>query len=125
MSDSFILGSYSYQSPQQFDGSVVTQSVDIYALGGCLLHIMSGVPPWNNCTETTIKTNVKKSYLFVNPTSIWSSTDTKRALPIPIVVKTVIQQLLNIDPLKRPSIRQAIQLIQSDSCQHLIPFPYF
>ena len=105
---------------------MVTKMVDVYALGGALLCIMSGHYPWDGLNDShAIRRQIEECKLYVDPTLSWSMELRESALHIPIVMKNVIKQLLAKEPQNRISITEAIQLIQSDSYTHLKSYPYF
>jgi len=54
----FRVGSLAYMSPEQLDGSTLDSHSDMYSLGAVLFHLISGTPPFDGSSQTTLMRKV-------------------------------------------------------------------
>jgi serine/threonine protein kinase len=86
-------GSPAYLAPEMLSKAGVTESGDMYQIGIVLYEMLVGIPPFYNDNISVLYQNIQKGKLKV-PNYL-----SKNA-------KTLLQNLLNRDPSKRPTMQQ-------------------
>jgi serine/threonine protein kinase len=89
-----IVGTADYMSPEQAEGRRVTRKSDIYSLGVCLYHMLTGRLPF-----------IGKTYLDVIRAHRFSLPESPKSLnpAIPGRVTRLVESMMEKDPDKRPS----------------------
>jgi tetratricopeptide (TPR) repeat protein len=107
-----MVGTVSYMPPEQAMGGKVTEQADLYSLGAMLYEMVTGRPPFIGEDSVAI-IGQHINTLPVSPA--WHRSDLSPAL------ETLILQLLEKDPAKRPSsasdVLQALELIDADKAE--------
>lgn len=92
-----VLGTPGYMAPEQITGNPVSPATDLYALGILAYETLAGRPPFQGNTTA----EVLDLHLDVPPPPLSSF-----APNVPVGVETLIMQLLEKDPARRPSSAQ-------------------
>jgi len=97
------LGTPHYMSPEVCRGELATPASDVYALGICLFHMLTGQPPFagRKTTDEIVEGHLKGERLQPE----------KLRADIPRPVADLVRQLTRQDPLSRPSAQEIVQLI--------------
>src|SRR3972149_6185953 len=103
--DGMMVGTVSYMPPEQAMGGKVTAKADLYSLGAMLYEMVTGRPPFvGDDSVAIIGQHINTSP--VSPT--WHRAD------LPPTLETLILQLLEKDPEKRPkSAAVVLQALES------------
>jgi len=89
-----MVGTVSYMPPEQAMGGEVTAKADLYALGAMLYEMVTGRPPFMGDDSVAII----GQHINTPPVSpTWHRAD------LPLALETIILQLLEKDPAKRPA----------------------
>ena len=105
-SEGTMVGTPFYMPPEQAMGREVTPKADLYSLGAMLYEMVTGRPPFVGDTSVAIITQHIDSSPPISPT--WHRAD------IPPSLETLIMQLLEKDPQKRPgSAADVLQVLES------------
>jgi serine/threonine protein kinase len=98
------LGSYEYMPPEQWSNSAgVGPSADLYGLGGVLMYMLTGRPPFSECAGLT------ESWL-AHTTAPRPSIRRQRP-DVPAELDALIQRMLDIDPARRGTPRELKELL--------------
>ncbi len=97
------LGTPHYMSPEVCRGDLATPASDVYALGICLFHMLTGQPPYagRKTTDEIVEGHLKGERL--QPEKLRSD--------IPRQVADLVRQMTRQDPASRPSAQEVVQLI--------------
>jgi hypothetical protein len=87
------VGTYHYMAPEQIKDGSVSHKADLYALGCVLYELLTGEPPF----EGESAANIFYKHLEEKPPRAAA-----KALDCPVWLDTLIAQLLEKDPAKRP-----------------------
>lgn len=93
------IGTAEYMSPEQASGRRATEASDVYALGGVLLAMLTGQPPYPG--ENAIQ--VANRHLNDPVPSA-----RERRPEVPAAVDDLVRRMLNKDPLKRPRLPDVV-----------------
>lgn len=85
-------GSLIAQSPQSLAGQPASEADDVFALGSLMFELLSGRPPWS---VADMADEIARGEL--------PSFTAADGGPLPITVTTLVRQMLDKDPAKRPS----------------------
>lgn len=96
-----VAGSPAWLSPEQIDGTKLTQATDLFSAGSVLHFAASGISPWGNHTTSTT------SVMF---NSILTKDPDTSMLPEP--QKALVDALLEKNPRDRLSAHEALQLLR-------------
>jgi tetratricopeptide (TPR) repeat protein len=101
-----MVGTYSYMPPEQAMGGQVSEKADLYSLGAMLYEMVTGRPPFVGDDSVSIIGQHISNTPPVSPT--WHRAD------LPPALETLILQLLEKDPEKRPdSARVVLEALES------------
>lgn len=128
-------GSRPYMAPEQWEESKLSQKTDVFALGVILYELMTGgfhpigiklIDYW----PSPINGNSKK-WTRSEPWKKWAKTANKifeSVSPIEPEIQTLIQKMLSVDPLDRPSIDEVrsslLDIIKNDSQESYIQLTF-
>jgi eukaryotic-like serine/threonine-protein kinase len=103
-----MVGTVAYMPPEQAMGGKVTAKADLYSLGAMLYEMVTGRPPFVGDDSVSII----GQHINTPPVSpAWHRAD------LPPALETLVMQLLEKDPLKRPDsaivVRQALEAIEA------------
>ena len=104
-----MVGTVSYMPPEQAMGGKVSEKADLYSLGAMLYEMVTGRPPFVGDDSVAIISQ----HINTPPVSpAWHRAD------LPPALETLILQLLEKDPTKRPAsaadVLQALETIDTD-----------
>jgi serine/threonine-protein kinase len=90
------LGTHEYMPPEQWSNSAgVSGAADVYGLGGVLVHMLTGLPPFQNCAGLT------ESWMAH---STAPRPSVRRHRPdVPAALDALIQRMMDVDPARRGS----------------------
>jgi serine/threonine protein kinase/predicted ATPase len=114
--EAFALGKADYAAPEQLEGVTPHASADIYALGGCLYHALSGRPPFEGAAHpalSALKRTRKPRPLSAPKLRVWSTCASRMLEPNPAarpILADVILQLAS-DEMLTPSRPAAISVV--------------
>ncbi|XP_055323463.1 serine/threonine-protein kinase greatwall isoform X2 [Sitodiplosis mosellana] len=96
-----ILGTPDYLSPELLLSQKHGAAVDWWSLGVCLFEFMTGIPPFNDETPQQVFENI------LNRNIQWDLADE----PLSAEAIDAVEQLLTMDPNKRPSSKEVQQMM--------------
>jgi serine/threonine protein kinase len=97
-----VAGSPAWLSPEQINDNSITSFSDIFSLGSVLTFAATGLSPWNKDSST--KTSVIFHKILTEEPNLTGLTDFQ---------KEIVSKLLEKDPKKRPSAKEAKKLFES------------
>jgi hypothetical protein len=109
------MGTYGYMAPEQIRGSPpISHKTDLYALGCVLFEMLTGRRPFESETAAEVL------FQHVSNTPVRVAT---LALDCPVWLDSLVEQLLQKDPMHRPldalAVAQALTEVRDKATQHL------
>lgn len=89
-----LIGTPRYMSPEQVAGSEVTAASDIYGLGACMYHALTGQPPFDSESKYVLMA----AHMNVVPTAM---AEVNESLSVPSELEALVMRCLRKEPSER------------------------
>ena len=108
-----ILGSPDYMPPELLKQSSICMLSDVWSVGICYFELLTGIPPFNDCTPDAVFENIKKGEID------WPIDEDTDECLLTGHSQQLIRILLQQNPYDRPSIDDVIKQAPFDSIMQI------